>query len=326
MDVVLDQDNRRRQLEEDVRDGLTRTPKSLPPKYFYDARGSELFDRITQLQEYYPTRREREILEQKAMLIAERSGAETLIELGSGTSEKTRLLLEAFDRHGSLREFAPFDVDPSVLAAATDVLRLEFPGLQITPIVGDFERHLDQLPRQGRRLIAFLGSTIGNLLPGDRARFFGSIRDLLGNDGALLLGTDLVKDRNRLLAAYDDHEGVTAAFNKNVLAVLNRELGADFDLSAFDHVVVWDQDQEWIEMRLRSRTSQAVRIAALDLVVQLAEGEEIRTEVSAKFRKAKLTSEVEAAGLRIDEWWTYAREDFALSIIRPGSTLRSTGE
>jgi L-histidine Nalpha-methyltransferase len=317
MDTYSEPDARSRQLAADVRAGLTATTKSLPPKYFYDARGSELFDAITRLPEYYPTRTERAILEARAGSIAAATAATTLIELGSGTSEKTRLLLSALSRAGTLQRFVPFDVDAAVLKDASAAVAEEFPGLDVVPIVGDFELHLAALPRGGRRLLAFLGSTIGNLDPGQRGRFLGAVRSTLGPQDAFLLGTDLVKSPARLVAAYDDAAGVTAAFDKNVLAVVNRELDADFVLDEFDHVAVWDAGHEWIEMRLRSRREQTVTLRALDLAVRFEAGEDLRTEISAKFRRPTVEAELTAAGFRMTHWWTDPAEDFALSLSVP---------
>ena len=304
-------------LRADVLHGLTRMPKTLPPKWFYDAHGSELFEQITRLAEYYPTRTERAILDVHAQEIAEESGAEMLVELGSGTSEKTRLLLRALTGAGTLRRFVPFDVDPAVLEDASAAVAQEFPDLEVQPVVGDFERHLRELPRHPRRLLAFLGSTIGNLDPAQRAAFLDDVRASLVPGSAFLLGTDLVKSPDRLVAAYDDTEGVTAAFNKNVLRVLNRELGADFDLEAFAHRAVWDPENEWIEMRLESLTAQRVRVDALALEVELAEGEQVRTEISSKFRRQGIADDLAAAGLRMTRWWTDPDEDFALSLSVP---------
>ena len=317
MDVYLDPGALAEQMAIDVRRGLTGTPKTLPPKYFYDARGSELFDEITRLPEYYPTRTERSILQEHAADIAAATGAETLIELGSGTSEKTRLLLQALVSGGTLRRFVPFDVDPAVLKDASAAVRDEFPGLEVEPIVGDFEQHLTSLPDGPRRLLAFLGSTIGNLEPVTRARFLSSVRSSLRPGDAFLLGTDLVKSPERLVAAYDDAAGVTAAFNKNVLAVVNRDLGGDFDLDEFDHVAVWDATNEWIEMRLRSRQDQVARVRTLDLAVSFGRGEELRTEISAKFRQARVAEELAAADLELTKWWTDPAGDFALSLSVP---------
>jgi L-histidine N-alpha-methyltransferase len=316
--VFLDRNALADSMSDDVRAGLTAQPKTLPPKYFYDARGSELFDEITRLPEYYPTRTERAILVQRAQEIAALTHAETLVELGSGTSEKTRLLLHALTAAGTLHRFVPFDVDPAVLAEARDALAVEFPALALEPVVGDFEQHLTQLPRHPRRLLAFLGSTIGNLDPAQRAAFLTDVRGTLRRGDAFLLGTDLVKSPERLVAAYDDAAGVTAAFNKNVLAVLNRDLGADFEPDEFDHVAVWNSEQEWIEMRLRSQQDQTVHVAALDLAVHFARGEQMRTEISAKFRRAGVERELAAAGLQLTQWWTDPAGDFAVSLSVPG--------
>jgi L-histidine N-alpha-methyltransferase len=301
-------------LRADALAGLTATPKTLPPRWFYDERGSELFDQITRLPEYYPTRTERAILAARAPEIAAATRAETLVELGSGTSEKTRLLLTALREAGALRRFVPFDVDPSVLRSAAAALVEECPGLEVEAVVGDFTRHLGRLPQGGRRLVAFLGSTIGNLEPFERADFLAELAGTLAPGDFFLLGTDLVKDPARLVHAYDDAEGVTAAFNRNVLAVLNRELKADFDPEAFDHVALWDTDDEWIEMRLRSRTAQTVSVAALDLEVSFAAGEELRTEISAKFRRDRIERELATARLAMTHWWTDPAGDFALSL------------
>jgi L-histidine N-alpha-methyltransferase len=317
MEVYLDPGALAESMAVDVRAGLTATPKVLPPKYFYDARGSELFDEITRLPEYYPTRTERAILVARAAQIAAATGAETLVELGSGTSEKTRLLLHALRTAGTLERFVPFDVDPAVLKDASAAVSGDFPGLLVEPVVGDFEKHLADLPRHPRRLLAFLGSTIGNLDPAQRRDFLADVRATLRPGDAFLLGTDLVKSPERLVAAYDDAAGVTAAFNKNLLSVLNRDLGADFDPDEFDHVAIWDAEQEWIEMRLRSRQEQSVHVSALDLDARFARGEEMRTEISAKFRRAGVEQELAGAGLRLNEWWTDPAGDFALSLSVP---------
>nr|WP_090278450.1 L-histidine N(alpha)-methyltransferase [Mycolicibacterium komanii]CRL73953.1 putative methyltransferase [Mycolicibacterium komanii] len=301
-------------LRSDVLEGLTSSPKSLPPKWFYDSVGSDLFDQITRLPEYYPTRAEAEILRDRAAEIAAASGADTLVELGSGTSEKTRLLLDALHDNGALRRFIPFDVDASVLTAAGAALQDEYPGLEIDAVCGDFEEHLDQIPRRGRRLVAFLGSTIGNLTAGPRAEFLAALSETLQPGDSLVLGTDLVKDTDRLVRAYDDSAGVTARFNRNVLAVVNRELGADFDLDMFEHVARWNADDERIEMWLRSTEAQRVRVRDLELTVEFAAGEAMLTEVSCKFRPEGVQAELAAAGLRMTHWWTDAAGDFGLSL------------
>jgi L-histidine N-alpha-methyltransferase len=301
-------------LRHDVAHGLSQTPKTLPPKWFYDAAGSDLFDQITRLPEYYPTRAEASILAEQAAVIVAASGADTLVELGSGTSEKTRMLLDAFRDQGTLRRFIPFDVDASILEAAGAALQNEYPGVDIDAVCGDFEEHLGEIPGGGRRLVAFLGSTIGNLTDGPRAEFLASLAHVLAPGDTLLLGTDLVKDPARLVAAYDDSAGVTAKFNRNVLAVVNRELHADFDIDAFEHVAKWNADEERIEMWLRARGAQQVFIADLDLTVDFADGEEMLTEVSCKFRPETVAAELAAAGLTRTHWWTDRAGDFALSL------------
>jgi L-histidine Nalpha-methyltransferase len=307
-------------LRADARAGLTATPKSLPPKWFYDAVGSELFEKITALPEYYPTRAEREILQARAVHIAAASRAATLVELGSGSSEKTRLLIDALRAAGTLRRYVPVDVSEQALLAAASALFSDYPGLEVDGVVSDFDDYLDlgaSGHQDGPRLVAFLGSTIGNLLPAERASFLARIRSGLASGDALLLGTDLVKDPAVLVAAYNDEAGVTAAFNKNVLAVLNHELGADFDLDNFEHVARWDPDQEWIEMRLRTAGQQTVRLPAIDLTVSFEDGEEMRTEISAKFRREGVAAELTAAGFRQEHWWTDRQRRFGLSLAVP---------
>jgi L-histidine N-alpha-methyltransferase len=341
-------------LASDVRHGLTATPKELPPTWFYDTTGSMLFGKITELPEYYQTRAERAILAAHATdLVTELAtllpdGVDTLVELGSGTSDKTRMLLAALAGTGRLRRFVPFDVDADTLSRAGAAARAAHPGLAVHAVVGDFREHLGLLPVQpgheaarrgqaagngpgagngpaagqpGATLIAFLGSTIGNLLPGERADLLSRLRARVDQrDGtpprgaALLLGTDLVKDADRLVAAYDDSAGVTAAFNRNLLTVLNRELGADFDLRGFAHVARWDAENRWIEMRLRAIREQTVKVTSLDLTVEFAENEEMRTEISAKFDRAGVERELAATGWRLARWWTDPDGDFALSL------------
>jgi L-histidine N-alpha-methyltransferase len=310
---TLPEDATEAALRADVLKGLTHTPKTLPPKWFYDAHGSELFEQITELPEYYPTRAEREILVARSGEIAAATGARTLVELGSGSSEKTRFLLDALT---GLHTYVPVDVSESALTHAGHALIAERPSLSVHALIADFTAELTLPETPGPRLVAFLGGTIGNLLPAERAVFLASVRALLSPGDALLLGTDLVKDEKVLVRAYDDAAGVTAAFNKNVLTVVDRELGADFDPGAFDHVALWDAENEWIEMRLRSRTAQTVKIPALDLAVDFAAGEELRTEISAKFRKDGVRAELAAAGLELSHWWTDEEGRFALSLSR----------
>jgi L-histidine Nalpha-methyltransferase len=317
----LPPDYRAASLRADARAGLTASPKSLPPKWFYDAQGSELFEKITELPEYYPTRAERSILAAAAAEIADLSRARVLVELGSGSSDKTRLLLSALRDAGTLAVYLPVDVSEAALVGAEETLAVEYPGLAVHAIVSDFEQYLGlEAPTaeaKGERLVAFLGSTIGNMVPAERAVFLRRVRDGLRPGDSFLLGTDLVKDPAILVAAYDDSAGVTAAFNKNVLAVLNAELGADFDLDAFEHVAVWDPVNEWIEMRLRSTAEQRVLVRGLDLDVAFAAGEEMRTEVSAKFRRAGVEAELAAAGLDVRSWWTDSAGQFGLSLSVP---------
>jgi len=312
--VHLGPDDLAATLRGDVRAGLTARPKELPPKWLYDERGCELFDEITRLPEYYPTRAERSILEAHAEDIAAAADADTLIELGSGTSDKTRLLLDALVGRGALRRFVPFDVAESTLQAAAESIAAAYAPVVVEPVVGDFETHLAYLPGGGRRLIALLGGTIGNLAPVRRSRLLSGLATSMAPGDMFVLGTDLVKDRRRLVAAYDDSAGVTAAFNRNILSVLNRELGATFDPGLFDHVACFDEENSWIEMRLRSRVAQKVPVPALGIVASFEEGEEMRTEISAKFTTEQVRGELAAAGLQVVASWTDRAGDFALSL------------
>jgi L-histidine N-alpha-methyltransferase len=312
LDVHLGPGDMAAALRADVLTGLTSSPKHLQPRWFYDDAGCELFDRITTLDEYYLTRREREILVNHADDIAVATGADTLVELGSGTSEKTRILLDAFSEAGVLECFVPFDIAEATLRAAAAAVATEYPGTSVHAVVGDFEHHVGLLPQEGRRVVAFLGSTIGNLVPAKRARLLSAIAGNLEDGESLLLGCDLVKDTARLEAAYNDALGVTAAFNLNLLSVLNRELGAGFDPDRFEHVAAFDPRNEWIEMRLRSRERQTVPVVDLDLEVEFGDGEEMRTEISAKFRREGIEQELDAAGLELRHFWSDEGGDFGL--------------
>ncbi|RKS10189.1 L-histidine N-alpha-methyltransferase [Nocardiopsis sp. Huas11] len=317
IDRNLTADDLDKALRADVAAGLTARPKQLPPKWFYDERGSALFEEITALPEYYPTRAERAILELRADEIADAADAEALIELGSGSGIKTRLLLDAMRRHGRLTRFVPVDVSGDFLAASAAGLADDYDPIDVHAVVGDFEEHLGLLPvgeDGGRQILAVLGSTIGNQEPGRRSAFLRDIRAALATGDSLLIGADLVKDPDRLVSAYDDAQGVTAAFNRNVLSVINDRLGADFDPAAFDHVARWNAECEWIEMRLRARADQHVRVAELDLEVDFAAGEEMRTEISAKFRREGLSAELGEAGFELTHWWTDPAGDFALTL------------
>jgi L-histidine N-alpha-methyltransferase len=318
IEVHLDEDGAAA-MAADVLAGLSATPKELPPKYFYDERGSQLFERITELDEYYPTRAERSILAARAARIVAAAGSPAmLVELGSGSAAKTRHLLRAMRDAACLETYAPVDISTEITHETAGSLVREFPGIAIRGLVCDFERHLERIPTAGGgRLIAFLGGTIGNLYPAARRGSLARIAALLGPRDRLLLGTDLVKERARLEAAYDDAQGVTAEFNKNVLAVLNRELGADFDLDGFEHVARYDAQSAWMDIGLRSLVDQEVRVAALDLDVAFAAGEEMRTEISAKFTRASLERAYAEAELELSAWFSDAAGDYALSLAGP---------
>jgi L-histidine Nalpha-methyltransferase len=320
IDSYVDGDGSLDTLADDVRDGLTRELKELPPKYFYDRRGSELFDRITTLPEYYPTRCERAILNRYAPQMAERSQAGELVELGSGTASKTRALLFAMAGRGALRRYVPFDVSDSVVAGCAAELVETYPGLQVHGVVGDFERDLERLPESldgTARMFAFLGGTVGNLYPDERLAFLTRIRDAMQPADRLLLGTDLVKERDLLEAAYNDTEGVTAEFNRNVLHVVNRGLGADFEPDAFEHVAFFDEERSWIEMRLRASTPQTVGIEGAGLELELGAGEDIRTEISTKFTPGSVETELRGAGLALERFFTDPDELFGVSLSTP---------
>ncbi|MDE3069832.1 MAG: L-histidine N(alpha)-methyltransferase [Acidobacteriota bacterium] len=309
-----------RSLARDALEGLTRPFKELPPKHFYDARGAELFDRICELPEYYATRAERAILDDHAREIARLTAAAELVELGSGTASKTRLLLGALHAQGTLVRYLPLDVTESMVRECAHELTARFPGLRVHGVVGDFERHLDRLPPAvGPRLVVFLGGTIGNFEPVARRELVRAIAELLSPGDHLLMGVDLVKDPAVLEAAYDDRAGVTAEFNRNVLHVLNRELDGNFDPDDFEHVAFFDPREEWIEMRLRSRREHTVHLSSLDLPVHFRRGEEMRTEISAKFTPGRVSRDLAGAGLQLVRWLTDAEERFALTLSRPAS-------
>jgi len=314
--VLIDPDWASSSLVADVRRGFREHPRTLPPKWLYDDRGSELFDRITRLPEYYPTERERSILREHAAEIAEASGAGMLVELGSGTSDKTRMLLDAFTATGQLRTFVPVDVSEGTLRDAADRLSKTYPGLEVEALVGDFTLHLGHLPRGGRRLVAFLGGTIGNLYVEERGAFLGALADSLDEGDWVLLGTDLVKSADRLIAAYNDPQGITSEFVGNSLRVLNETLGADFDLDAFSYIPLWDPHMERMDLRLRAEMPQRVTVPGAGLSFELGSGEEIRIEISTKFRPEKIRAELAAAGFAVHEIWTDPDGDFGLTLAR----------
>ncbi|MGH9028207.1 MAG: L-histidine N(alpha)-methyltransferase [Acidimicrobiales bacterium] len=316
IDVQLTTDDLRSALVEDARSGLGSEPKCLSPVWFYDERGSGLFDAITRLPEYYLTRAERRLLIDNARDIAEGAAPDTLVELGAGTCEKTRVLLDAMRDARTLRRYVPLDVSDVTLWEAATALAEDYDGLAVHAVVGDFLRHVEKVPSEGRRMIAFLGSTIGNLDPEQRRKFLFDLDCVMTHGETLLLGTDLVKDPQRLLAAYDDAAGVTAAFNKNVLLVLNKELGADFDPSRFEHVARWDEDESRIEMRLRSTEEQVVRVSGLDMSVRFGDGEEMRTEISSKFTREGIGAELYESGFEVQAMWEDP-EGFLLTLATP---------
>ncbi|HET7417057.1 MAG TPA: L-histidine N(alpha)-methyltransferase [Solirubrobacterales bacterium] len=317
IDVHLDADAAAK-MARDVREGLCAYPKELAPKYFYDERGSELFERITELPEYYPTRAEREILTERAAEIHDAAGCPTtLVELGSGAATKTRHLLSAMRDCNRLDTYVPVDISEEITQRTARELVEEYPGLNVRGLVCDFEQHLERIPEEGPRMIAFLGGTIGNLYPRQRHAFLERIRALLGPCDRLLLGTDLIKEKARLEAAYDDAAGVTAEFNKNVLCVLNNQLGANFDLEAFEHVARYDEEAERMDIRLRSLADQDARLDGLDLEIHFAADEEMRTEISTKFTRERIAAAYDGAGLELRGWFTDAAGDYALSLAAP---------
>jgi L-histidine Nalpha-methyltransferase len=317
IDVHLSPDDVRRRMRADAINGLLATPKWIPPVWFYDERGSQLFEQITTLPEYYPTRAERALLEAHAPSIAELSKADTLVELGAGSCEKTRVLLGALQQLGTLARYVPFDVSDEFLRDAASTLSDEYDGLAVHLVIGDFSEHLAAIPAEGRRLVAFLGGTIGNFDPARRARFLFDLNCIMSSEDSLLLGTDLVKDRRRLVAAYDDAAGVTAQFNKNVLHVLNTQLGGDFDPDLFSHVALWNEDEQWIEMRLRANEATDVTLREAGISVHFDRGEDLLTEISAKFTPERIEEELRAAGFVVDHMWGADEGEFLLTLAHP---------
>jgi L-histidine Nalpha-methyltransferase len=317
IDVHLSPDDVRQRMRTDAINGLLAPAKSIPPVWFYDERGSQLFEEITALPEYYPTRAERALLEAHAPAIAELSKADTLVELGAGSCEKTRVLLGAMQQLGTLARYVPFDVSDEFLRDAASTLSDEYEGLAVHLVIGDFSEHLAAIPTEGRRLVAFLGGTIGNLDPSKRARFLFDLNCTMSSEDSLLLGTDLVKDRRRLVAAYDDAAGVTAQFDKNVLHVLNAQLGGDFDPELFTHVAVWNEDEQWIEMRLRADKATDVNLREAGITVHFDRGEDLLTEISAKFTPERVEEELRTAGFVVDAMWGADEGEFLLTLAHP---------
>jgi L-histidine N-alpha-methyltransferase len=316
VDVLIDDSDRRSGLLDETFWSLREQPKQISPMWLYDEHGSRLFDRITRLPEYYLTRSERGILQAHAAEIASLTRADTLVELGSGTSEKTRLLLDALRNEGTLALFAPLDVSREILLSSADAVAAHYPGVGVHAVVGDFERHLGSVPVGSPRLLAFLGSTIGNLAPQRRERFLCGVAETLEADDRFLLGIDLVKAPDRIEAAYNDGEGITEAFVRNALTALDRELGSRFDQAGFAFEARWDAVHEWVDIGLRSLREQTVALPLLEIDVSFAEGELLRVEVSSKFRRAGIEAEFASAGLLLERWWTDGAGDFALVLAR----------
>ena len=316
IDIHVDEADLFEHMKEECRVGLLRDPKEIPPKFFYDARGSALFEEITGLPEYYQTRTERKILGEVASVIEARHHFRQLLEFGSGSSSKTRVLLDAMHESGDLELYLPLDVSESIVRTTAEQLVEDYPELQVHGIIADFTRHLEQIPRGEHRLVAFLGGTIGNFLPAEATRFLREVAATMGPDDRLLLGADLVKETRRIEAAYNDSQGVTARFNLNALAVVNARLGADFDLENYDHLAPYREDVQWIEMRLRARRSRRVRIPALNVEIQIEAGEEILTEISRKFTRESAEQMLNSAGLETTDWFTDAEDLFGLSLSR----------
>ena len=317
IDVHLSPEDVQRQMRHDALVGLQASEKSIPPVWFYDERGSRLFEEITQLPEYYPTRAERALLEEHAASIAELSKADTLVELVAGSCEKTRVLLSALERAGTLTRYVPFDVSDEFLRGAATALSEEYGALDIHLVIGDFHHHLTEIPTDGRRMVAFLGGTIGNLNPAQRARFLFDLNCTMSSDDSLLLGADLVKDRGRLVSAYDDAAGVTADFNRNVLHVLNEQLGGDFDPERFRHVALWNEEEQWIEMRLRAERPTEVSLSGAGITVSFDEGEDLLTEISAKFTPERIERELSEAGFVVEGVWGADEGEFLLALAHP---------
>ena len=300
----------------ELRRALQRRPRTVPPRWLYDDRGSDLFDQITRLPEYYQTEAERQILADHSTMIAEMTDATTVIELGSGTSDKTRTLLDAFAARGMIERFVPLDVSEATLLDAAAMLGERYPDLDVSPVIGDFNQHLHRLPTGGTRLVAFLGGTIGNFYREERTAFLGALADVLDPGDWVLLGVDLIKPVDRLLSAYNDSAGTTDAFIRNALSVINRELGGNIDVGNFDYVPFWDGREERIDMRLRACEPERARIEALDLDVELESGEELRIEISTKFSQGRLLAELAEVGFADGAFFTDPANDFGIALVR----------
>lgn len=304
-------------LVDEVREGLGRQPlRELPCKYFYDDRGSALFDEITRLAEYYPTRTEEALLAAHAEAIVAAVAPRELVELGSGAGRKVRFFLDAMRRRGRLERVQMLEISEGWLRASVEALQADYPEAAVEGVVGDFVHDLEALGRGGERLMLFLAGTLGNLHPEAVPGFFRQAAAILEPGDGFLVGVDLVKDPARLHAAYNDAAGVTAQFNLNLLVVLNAQLGADFDLAGFEHVAFYDPAAQWIEMRLRARRAMHVRLPGADVELDLAAGEEIRTELSCKYTRESFQRRVAGSGLRLERWFTDAESLFASALLR----------
>jgi L-histidine N-alpha-methyltransferase len=306
-------------LARDVREGLSQPQKILPPKYFYDEHGSRLYDRICQVPEYYPARTETALLQETAGAIIEQVRPDTILELGSGTSHKTTHLLNACEATSCHASYLPLDVCEEMLIDAGNRLLDQYDWLKIKALVGDYSTGFEHLPDgDGARLYVFLGGTLGNLTEAEALEFLGRLRVMMGREDYLLLGVDRVKDRDVLHAAYNDTQGLTAAFNRNVLNVINRELGGHFDLDRFEHRAFFNEQKSQIEMHLHSMISHSVRIDALDMEVQFDRGESIHTEISRKFTPEALSNLTAAAGLAVVDHFEPSNGYFSLALLQPG--------
>jgi len=316
-DIAFTRSRGSAEMAAEVRESLSADPPYLPCKYFYDDRGSRLFQQITRLPEYYQTRTEESLLETIGDEVAARVHALELVELGSGSGRKIRLLLDAMARHGRLERCVLFDINERDLEQSVRALGRDYPAAGVRGVIGDFTRGFDGIGPGGDRLIAFFGGTIGNVHPRDVPALLARVAALLEDGDGFLLGVDLVKDKRVLEAAYNDAAGVTALFNRNILQVINDRLGADFDPEAFDHVAFYDERNAWIEMRLRARRAQRVRIPGADMELRLPFGGEIRTEISCKYSRESLEAMLPGTGLRLGEWYTDEENRFALALLAP---------
>jgi L-histidine N-alpha-methyltransferase len=317
IEVVVTEAEGREAVYEATCRSLQAEPKELPAVWLYDERGSRLYEEITRLPAYYLPQREDEILRDRAPEIARLTQASTLAELGAGSANNTRLLLDALQAAGTLERFVPLDVSGRALQASAETIAAAYPRLAVQPIVGDFERDLGLLPRSGRRLIAFLGSTIGNLYPAQRARLLAALADELSPEDGLLIGIDLVKDPARLRAAYNDPGGVTETFVRNALTAANRELEATFEQRRFAYEARWDPEREWMNIGFNAREAHRVSVGRLELELAFEQGETLRVEISSKFRRERFEREAAEAGLRVAHWWTDGAGDFAVALVQP---------